>query len=63
MNKVNVGRSIIYIPNPSVPSSLLIIIFINIPSIFVIKPPINSMITDLLKLDFILDNMHIKNLF
>ena len=57
MNREKVGSIIIYRPNPSVPISLLISILMIIPNILVNSPPINNIITDSLKLLFILNIM------
>ena len=53
INNEKVGRIIIYNPKTSLPSILPITIFINIPSIFVAKPPANNIIVDLINLSFI----------
>ena len=52
INNIKVGDKIIYIPIPSVPTSLVIMILITIPKIFVMKPPTISIRVDLTNLLF-----------
>ena len=57
INKEKVGNISIYNPIPSAPINLAITIFIIIPRILVIKPPINNIIVDLIIFSFIINFM------
>lgn len=55
ISSVKVGRISMYNPNPLVPISLAITIFISMPNIFVNRPPISKIIVDFINLFFILN--------
>ena len=64
IKSIKVGVINIYIPIPSVPKNLFVIILINIPNIFVINPPNNKIIVDFIKVFFIcspFNNMFLKS--
>lgn len=52
IKRLNVGKTRLYKPIPSVPTVLVKAILIIIESIFVIKPPIIKIIVDLIKVFF-----------
>ena len=54
INNIIEGRINMYNDSPSIPRLLVIIIFIIIPSIFVIKPPISRIVVDMINFFFIL---------
>ena len=53
IRSIKVGVISIYIPRPSVPTNLLVTIFIIIPNILVINPPISNIKVDLTNVFFI----------
>ena len=59
IKREKVGSISIYIPIPLIPISLVVTIFIIIPSIFVIAPPVIKMIVDRINLFFIINFMKI----
>ena len=60
MKRDIVGRISIYRDKPSIPIFLVITIFMIIPSILVMNPPIRRIIVDAINLFFILINMKNK---